>query len=66
MASVTDLEEWGDEGAPWNEPNPPIYVQFSDDGRHIRKWQFEPFEGGRCYLARYEPTWENPDGPQAA
>ncbi len=26
-----------------------IYVRFSDDGRHIRKWSFEPFEGGTYF-----------------
>ncbi len=31
---------------------PLIWVRFSDDGRHIRKWDFKPFEGG----VRYRPV----------
>ena len=30
----------------------PIYVRYSEHGRNIRKWSFEPFEGA----TRYEPT----------
>lgn len=45
---------------------PPLYVRYSEDGRFIRKWSFEPFAGATRYLPSYEPTWENPDGPTAA
>lgn len=45
---------------------PTIWVQFSDNGRHIRKWAFERFDGGTRYLPAYEPYWSNPDGPTAA
>lgn len=34
--------------------NPPfghaLHIQFSDDGRHIRKWAREPFDGGAPYI----------------
>lgn len=26
-----------------------IYIQFSDDGRHIRKWDRKPFEGAALF-----------------
>lgn len=26
-----------------------IYVQFSDDGEHIRRWSREPFDGGEAF-----------------
>ena len=48
------------------DPTPAIFVRFSDDGQHIRKWSFEPFEAGARYIAAFEPSWDNPDGPQAA
>ena len=32
-----------------------IYVAFSDDGAHIRKWSREPFEEGQAYLASTKP-----------
>lgn len=47
-------------------PTPAIFVQFSDDGQFIRKWSFEPFEAGARYIPAFEPSWDNPDGPQAA
>lgn len=28
-----------------------IYIQFSDTGRHIRKWSLKPFEGAIKYEA---------------
>lgn len=28
-----------------------IHVQWSDDGRHIRKWDFKPFEGSTAFVA---------------
>lgn len=28
-----------------------IYVQWSDDGQHIRKWSHEPFDGGIAFVA---------------
>lgn len=28
-----------------------IYIVFSDDGQHIRKWSREPFEGGQAFRA---------------
>ena len=34
-----------------------IYVQFSDDGQHIRKWDFEPFEGGLGMAFPDEGPW---------
>lgn len=27
-----------------------IYVQWSDDGQHIRKWSHEPFDGGTAFV----------------
>lgn len=45
---------------------PAIWIRFSNDGRHIRKWDFKPFEDGQRYAPVYDPQWENPDGPQAA
>lgn len=27
-----------------------IYVQWSDDGQHIRKWSHEPFEGSAAFV----------------
>ena len=65
------LEGWFDLAAALRAPverkgeGKAIYIWFADNG-NIRKWSFEPFENGRCYLPRYEPTWENPDGPTAA
>jgi hypothetical protein len=35
-----------------------IYVRWSDDGQHIRKWDFKPFDGGACFLAT--PTTNAP------
>lgn len=29
-----------------------IYVRWSDDGQHIRKWSREPFEGGEPMYSR--------------
>lgn len=29
-----------------------IYIQFSDTGRHIRKWSLKPFEGAIKYEAQ--------------
>ena len=26
-----------------------IYVTYSDDGRHMRKWSFRPFDGATRY-----------------
>lgn len=37
---------------------PPLYVRYSEDGRFIRKWSFEPFAGATRYLPSYEPTDE--------
>lgn len=34
-----------------------IYLQFSDDGAHIRKWSREPFEAAE-YLAALTPAVE--------
>lgn len=34
-----------------------IYVQFSDCGQHIRKWDFEPFEGGLGMAFPDEGPW---------
>lgn len=48
------------------DPTPTIYMQFSDDGQHIRKWSLEPFEAGTRYTPAFVPSWDNPDGPQAA
>lgn len=48
------------------DPTPTIYVLFSDDGQHIRKWSFEPFEAGVRYIPAFMPHWDNPDGPGAA
>lgn len=45
---------------------PTVFMQFSDDGQHIRKWSFEPFEAGARYIPAFVPSWDNPDGPQAA
>lgn len=33
-----------------------IYVQFSEDGAHIRKWSTEPFEGGVQFV-RLPPVY---------
>ena len=27
-----------------------IYVQWSDDGQHIRKWSHEPFDGSAAFV----------------
>lgn len=48
------------------DPTPAIYIQYSDDGRHIRKWSFEPFDAGTRYIPAFVPHWDNPDGPGAA
>lgn len=48
------------------DPTPIIYIQYSDDGLHIRKWSFEPFEAGTRYIPAFVPHWDNPDGPGAA
>lgn len=40
------------------DPTPPrLYVQWSDDGAHIRKWSGEPFEGGAEYAAVPAKAW---------
>lgn len=28
----------------------PIYITFSDDGRHVRKWSFQQFVGATRYI----------------
>lgn len=33
-----------------------LYVQFSDDGRHIRRWSAEPFEGAVIYKLEHVPV----------
>jgi len=33
-----------------------IYVQFAEDGIHIRKWSHEPFEGGDAYSTMSSST----------
>lgn len=48
------------------DPTPTVFMQFSDDGQHIRKWSFEPFEVGTRYIPAFVPHWDNPDGPGAA
>ncbi len=30
-----------------------IFVRFSDDGQHIRKWAFKPFDGATEYAPRH-------------
>ena len=30
---------------------PSIWLRFSGDGQHIRKWDFKPFDGGVAYGA---------------
>lgn len=32
-------------------PSLELCVQYSEDGKHIRKWSREPFEGGECLYA---------------
>lgn len=27
-----------------------LFLQFSDDGQHIRRWSREAFEGGQLYV----------------
>ncbi len=34
---------------------PDIYVRFSECGKHIRKWSFEPFEDGTRYAVSDVP-----------
>ncbi len=48
------------------DPTPAIFIHYSDDGRHIRKWSFEPFDAGTRYIPAFVPHWDNPDGPGAA
>lgn len=33
-----------------------IYVQWSDDGQHIRKWSHETFDGGTAFVSADELT----------
>lgn len=28
-----------------------LHIQFTPDGRHIRRWSREPFDGGEAYVA---------------
>lgn len=39
-----------------------IYVRFSDDGRHIRKWAFDPFEDGSAFARVSLAKPQIPDG----
>ena len=42
-----------------------IYMQWSDDGQHIRKWSREPFDGGGAYEAEWLPRPDMEDGREA-
>lgn len=36
-----------------------LFIQFSDDGQHIRKWSTEAFEGGQLYtITKHIPADE--------
>lgn len=41
---------------PRDESGKTLHIIWSDDGRHIRKWSHEPFEGSATFVAADELT----------